>query len=83
MFLTRGSVIAADNGLNERQAILVGALLERGSLTLAEASPTSCAARCSATSSGSPRWASSARSGEARPTRSARTGGASPSSDEL
>jgi DeoR/GlpR family transcriptional regulator of sugar metabolism len=37
MFLTRGSVIAADNGLNERQAILVGALLERGSLTLAEA----------------------------------------------
>ncbi len=33
----RADVIAADNGLNERQAVLVGALLERGSLTLAEA----------------------------------------------
>ncbi len=30
-------MLAADNGLNERQTILVGALLERGSLTLAEA----------------------------------------------
>jgi Fic family protein len=33
----RADVLAADHGLNERQTVLVGALLERRSLTLAEA----------------------------------------------
>lgn len=33
----RADVLAAEKGLNERQTILVNALLERGSLTLAEA----------------------------------------------
>jgi Fic family protein len=33
----RADVLAAEKGLNERQTVLVGALLERGSLSLAEA----------------------------------------------
>lgn len=33
----RADVLAAENGLNERQAVLVGALLETGSLSVAEA----------------------------------------------
>lgn len=33
----RADVLAAEKGLNERQTILINALLERGSLTLAEA----------------------------------------------
>lgn len=33
----RADVLASEKGLNERQTILVGALLERGSVTLAEA----------------------------------------------
>jgi Fic family protein len=33
----RADVLASERGLNERQTILVGALLERGSLTLSEA----------------------------------------------
>ena len=33
----RADVLASERGLNERQTILVGALLERGSLTVAEA----------------------------------------------
>lgn len=41
----RADVLASEKGLNERQTILVNALLERGSLTLAEAENLDAGAR--------------------------------------